>query len=108
MSTKVVKLFTMKVRSDLKKFLSTIPDNVTLVAASKYVDASEIKKAYELGIANFGENRVDSFLEKFSELSDLDITWHFIGHLQRNKAKDVINKIDYLHSLDSLQIADQI
>ena len=108
MSTKVVKLFTMIVRSDLKKFLSTIPDNVTLVAASKYIDASEIKKAYELGITNFGENRVDSFLEKYNELCKLNITWHFIGHLQRNKAKDVINKIDYLHSLDSLKLADQI
>lgn len=95
----------MKVRSDIKEFLSTIPSNVTVVAASKYVDANEMNKLLEAGICNFGENRVDSFLTKYEELKDRNIKWHFIGHLQRNKANKVINKIDYLHSLDSLELA---
>lgn len=76
----------------------------TLVHASKYVDADVIKKLYDLGITNFGENRVESFVPKHFLLRDLNITWHFIGHLQRNKAKEIINNIDYLHSLDSVEL----
>jgi len=98
----------MKVRDDIKQFIKSIPSNISLVAATKYVDANEMKILFNNGISNFGENRVDAFLDKYEALKDLDITWHFIGHLQRNKAKEVINKIDYLHSLDSLKLADEI
>lgn len=94
------------IRKDLKSFLATIPSDVTMVAATKYIDSDEMRELYKNGVTNFGENRVDSFLSKYIELQDLDdIKWHFIGHLQRNKARDVINKIDYLHSLDSLELA---
>ena len=97
------------VRQDLKEFISTIPNNVTLVAATKYVDSNDMRALYKDGINNFGENRVDSFLKKYEELSDLkNISWHFIGHLQRNKAKEVINKISFLHSLDSIELAKKI
>jgi pyridoxal phosphate enzyme (YggS family) len=92
----------------LKKFLSTIPNDITVVAASKYGLSEQLKFLYENGIRNFGENRVDSFLEKKSKLNDLDISWHFIGHLQKNKAKLVVNEIEYLHSLDSLDLAKLI
>ena len=99
----------MKLRDDITSFLATLPREVILVAASKYVDAIEIKKMYDSGIHNFGENRVNDFLVKYELLKDYpDIRWHFIGHLQRNKAKEVINKIHYLHSLDSLKLADEI
>lgn len=98
----------MKVRDDIKQFIKSIPSNISLVAATKYVDANEMKILFNNGISNFGENRVDAFLDKYEALKDLDISWHFIGHLQRNKAKEVINKIDYLHSLDSLKLADEI
>lgn len=98
----------MKVREDIKKFISTIPSNITLVAATKYIDASEMNVLFNAGITNFGENRVDAFLDKYNALKDLPISWHFIGHLQRNKTKDVINYIDSLHSLDSLKLADEI
>ncbi len=98
----------MKLRKDIDSFLSTIPNDVTLVAATKYVNGDVLKDLLKHGVNNFGENRVDAFLEKYYELSDQDIVWHFIGHLQRNKAKEVINKIDYLHSLDSLKLADII
>lgn len=95
----------MEIRNDLKEFINTLPKDVTLVAATKYIDATKMRELYEKGINNFGENRVDAFLEKYEELKDLNITWHFIGHLQRNKALKVIDKIDYLHSLDSLKLA---
>ena len=98
----------MKVREDIQQFISTIPSNITLVAATKYVVSNEMRNLFKNGVTNFGENRVDAFLSKFEDLKDLDVTWHFIGHLQRNKAKEVINKIDYLHSLDSLKLADEI
>ena len=94
------------VRQDLKEFIKTIPEDVTIVAATKYVDAEDMLNLYKNGIKDFGENRVDSFLDKYEKLKDYkDIKWHFIGHLQRNKAKQIINKIDYLHSLDSLELA---
>ena len=96
------------IRKDIKEFLNTIPNNVTLVAATKYISATDMRELFNTGVHNFGENRVDAFLNKFEELKDLDITWHFIGHLQRNKALSVINKIDYLHSLDSLKLAKLI
>ena len=60
------------------------------------------------GVNNFGENRTEAFLEKYDALKEKNIIWHFIGHLQRNKASDIINKIDYLHSLDSLKLANII
>ncbi len=96
----------MELREDIKDFLKTIPDNVCVVAATKYVEADQMLKLLDNGINNFGENRVDAFLRKYEALKDYkDIRWHFIGHLQRNKAKDVINKIDVLESLDSLELA---
>ena len=96
------------IRSDIKEFLNTIPNNVTLVAATKYGDINDLRALFQVGVSNFGENRVDAFLAKYEALKDLDIKWNFIGHLQRNKAKEVINKIDYLHSLDSLELAKTI
>lgn len=92
------------IREDIDSFIKTIP-NVTLVAATKYVDIDDMRLLLEHGINNFGENRVDSFLNKYNELKNENIIWHFIGHLQRNKCKDIINKIDILHSLDSLELA---
>jgi len=96
------------IRKDIKDFLATIPSDVTVVAASKYVDSKDIKTLLENGVNNFGENRVEAFLEKYDQLKQLPILWHFIGHLQTNKAKLVLNKIKYLHSLDSLKLAGLI
>jgi hypothetical protein len=98
----------MELRNDIDQFLNSIDKNVCVVAATKYVDSSKMRDLYNHNVTNFGENRVDSFLTKYDELKDLDIKWHFIGHLQSNKCKDVINKIDYLHSLDSLKLAEMI
>ncbi|MGE0003057.1 MAG: YggS family pyridoxal phosphate-dependent enzyme [Candidatus Izemoplasmatales bacterium] len=80
----------------------------TIVAATKYVGATPMRELYQAGIRDFGENRVKDFLEKKAELSDLEVTWHFIGHLQSNKVKQVINEIDVLHSLDRMSLADEI
>lgn len=93
------------VRHDIAEFKKTIPDSVTLVAATKYLSSEEMKDFLKVGINNFGENRVDAFLGKYSDLKDQGVIWHFIGHLQRNKAKKVLDKIGFLHSLDSLELA---
>lgn len=79
--------------------------NVKIVAATKYISEDAMRALYNAGIDNFGENRVEPFVRKHNNLKDLNATWHFIGHLQRNKAKMIINDIDYLHSLDSLDLA---
>ena len=96
------------IRKDIKEFLNTLPKDITLVAATKYGDANDLRVLFNNGVSNFGENRTDAFLDKYVQLSDLDIKWHFIGHLQRNKASLVVNKIDCLHSLDSLDLAKMI
>ena len=96
------------VRKDIKEFLNSIPKNVTLVAATKYVGPEDMEVLLENGVNNFGENRTDSFLAKYACLQSKNVIWHFIGHLQRNKANDVINKIDYLHSLDSYKLVELI
>ena len=96
------------VREDIKEFLNSIPKNVTLVAATKYVGPEDMEVLLENGVNNFGENRTESFLAKYNCLHSKNVIWHFIGHLQRNKAAEVINKIDYLHSLDSLKLAELI
>ena len=96
------------IREDIKEFLKTIPENVTLVAATKYIGPEDMEVLLENGVNNFGENRTDSFLAKYIVLQSKGAIWHFIGHLQRNKAAEVINKIDYLHSLDSLKLAELI
>ena len=93
------------VRKDIKEFVNSLPKNVTLVAATKYVDVDDMEVLLANGVNNFGENRTESFLRKYDLLKNKGAIWHFIGHLQRNKANDVINKIDYLHSLDSLKLA---
>ena len=96
------------IRKDIKEFLTTLPKDVILVGATKYGDVNDLTELYNNGVTNFGENRVDAFLNKYEALKDLDITWHFIGHLQRNKAHLVANKINYLHSLDSLDLAKSL
>ena len=98
----------MDLAIDIKEKLNFIPNHVRIVAATKYVDVEDMKKLFLLGIHHFGENRVDSFLKKYEALKEEEICWHFIGHLQTNKAKHVLSKIDVLHSLDSLKLASMI
>jgi len=83
-------------------------DSVSVIAVTKYVDASTASQLVDQGVRHIGENRVDKFLEKYQALSDREITWHLIGSLQRRKVKDVIAYVDYFHALDSLKLAEEI
>lgn len=78
-----------------------------VIVVTKYVTINRAKEAYEAGLKNFGENRIEGFLEKKKHLPD-DAIMHFIGSLQTRKVKDIINEIDYLHALDRLKLAKEI
>ncbi|WP_024546184.1 YggS family pyridoxal phosphate-dependent enzyme [Picosynechococcus sp. NKBG15041c] len=86
-----------------------LPAQVRLIAVSKTHSAAKIRLAYAAGIRDFGENRLQEALEKQAELQDLpDICWHFIGHLQKNKAKKAIAHFDWIHTIDSLDLAQKL
>ena len=80
--------------------------SVMLVAVTKTVDLPEVRVLNSLGIKNFGENRVHELARKAVALSSLGATWHMIGHLQRNKAKDLLPHSRILHSLESPALAE--
>ncbi|MFS0672358.1 YggS family pyridoxal phosphate-dependent enzyme [Ornithinibacillus sp. 179-J 7C1 HS] len=82
-------------------------DDVNLIAVTKYVTIERTMEAIHAGIHNLGENRHEGFLEKFNYIGN-KATWHFIGSLQSRKVKDIIDKVDYLHSLDRLSLAKEI
>jgi hypothetical protein len=83
-------------------------EEVLLLGASKYANAEKIKEAYQCGVRAFGESRAQDFLKKFEELKDLPIDWHFIGNLQTNKVKYIIDKVSLIHSLDRQSLAEEI
>lgn len=82
-------------------------EEVTLIAVSKTKPVSDLKEAYNLGIRVFGENKVQELVDKY-EVMPKDIRWHMIGHLQRNKVKYIIDKVDLIHSVDSVRLAETI
>ena len=82
-------------------------EDVTLIAVSKTKPVSTLQEAYDLGIRVFGENKVQELTEKYEALPK-DIHWHMIGHLQTNKVKYIVDKVDLIHSVDSLRLAETI
>ena len=91
----------------VKDLLNLERNYITLVAVSKTKPVEEIKKKYNEGFINFGENRVNELVQKFNLLPK-DINWHMIGHLQTNKVKKIIPFISLIHSVDSLKLIDKI
>jgi pyridoxal phosphate enzyme (YggS family) len=83
-------------------------EEVLLLGASKYANAEKIREAYQCGVRTFGESRAQDFLKKFEELKDLPIDWHFIGNLQTNKVKYIIDKVSLIHSLDRQSLVEEI
>lgn len=90
----------------IQKICASLPSSVRLIAVSKTFPPEAIRCAYDAGIRDFGENRIQEAISKQAQLEDLeDITWHFIGHLQSNKAKKALELFDWIHSVDSLKLA---
>lgn len=83
------------------------PRDVRVVAVTKYVDADMIRKVLDIGLRDIGESRVQEAVPKWNALEGRG-TWHFIGHLQRNKVKDVVTRFTYIHSLDRYSLAEEI
>lgn len=86
---------------------SSYGQSVTLIAVSKTKPSSDIKALYDIGVRDFGENKVQELCDKYDELPK-DIKWHLIGHLQTNKVKYIIDKVYLIHSVDSIHLAQQI
>ena len=82
-------------------------DEVTLIAVSKTKPVEVRQEAYDLGVRVFGENKVQELVDKYEALPK-DIRWHMIGHLQTNKVKYIIGKVEMIHSVDSLKLAETI
>ncbi|APR70985.1 YggS family pyridoxal phosphate-dependent enzyme [Acinetobacter haemolyticus] len=84
------------------------PKSVQLLAVSKTHPSQSLREMYEAGQRSFGENYLQEALGKIEELQDLEIEWHFIGHVQRNKTKHLAEKFDWVHGVDRLIIAERL
>ncbi|WP_373521199.1 YggS family pyridoxal phosphate-dependent enzyme [Aquiflexum sp.] len=98
----------MSIKVNLIKIKNTFSNpKCTLVAVSKTQPIPALKEAYDLGIRDFGENKVQEMVEKQAELPD-DVRWHMIGHLQTNKVKYIASFVYLIHGVDSLKILKEI
>jgi pyridoxal phosphate enzyme (YggS family) len=84
------------------------PASLKLIAVTKTVPPERVRAAVECGIEHIGESRLQEALPKIEALSDIALTWHFIGHLQSNKAKRVVEHFDWVHSVDSRELAERL
>ncbi len=96
-----------RVEASCKK-IGRDPNDITVLAVTKTVESDKAKKAFEVGINNLGENRIQELVKKYEELEGLDVKWHMIGHLQKNKVKYIIDKNILIHSVESLGLAEEI
>ncbi len=100
------------VAENFEQIKTEIPDFTgRLIAVTKYVDQAKIIEAYAAGLRDFGENKAQDALLKMQNLPHElmeNSTWHFIGHLQSNKVRKVVGKFEYIHSVDSLELAKKI
>ncbi len=100
---------TSSIGERIAKISSSLPSSVRLIAVSKTVPAEVMRCAYAAGIRDFAESRIQEAAKKQAQLQDLsDITWHFIGHLQSNKAKKALEQFSWIHSVDNLQLAQRL
>lgn len=101
--------FVHSLAPQLQSIRASLSETVKLIAVTKQVPVEVMRAAYELGVRDFGENRVQEAASKQEALQDLpDITWHLIGHLQANKAARALELFDWIHSLDSLKLAQRL
>ncbi|MDQ0339238.1 pyridoxal phosphate enzyme (YggS family) [Caldalkalibacillus uzonensis] len=100
----------LKVRDNIERACARSgrsPDEITVVAVTKYMSPEQMQEVFKAGLEHIGESKAQDALEKWEQLGDKG-TWHFIGHLQSNKVKYVIDKFRYIHSLDRLSLAREI
>ncbi|WP_110112909.1 YggS family pyridoxal phosphate-dependent enzyme [Bacillus sp. CGMCC 1.16541] len=83
------------------------PNEIRIIAVTKYVSTNRAQEAVEAGITHLGENRDEEMIEKQGSIQG-DVSWHFIGTLQTRKVKNIIERVDYIHSLDRISLAKEI
>ena len=96
-----------EIQQHIASIRADIPAGVTLVCVSKFHSNDAIMEAYEVGERDFGESRVQELLPKYEALPK-DIRWHFIGHLQTNKVKQIVPFVHMIHSVDSVRLLETI
>jgi pyridoxal phosphate enzyme (YggS family) len=84
------------------------PEDITLIAVSKTIDPAAIQQAVDAGITNLGENRVQEAAEKVERVIGPRLRWHLIGHLQSNKARQAVRMFDFIHTVDSVDLATRL
>lgn len=97
----------MDIEENIIKLRRSLPKDVTLVAVSKTKPIEDIEIAYKTGQRDFGENKVQELIDKEESL-EKDIRWHFIGSLQTNKVKYLVDKVHLIHSLSSIKLLNKI
>lgn len=96
-----------KVETTAKKVNKSL-DDITVIAVTKTVDVERANEALKAGLNNLGENRVQEFMNKYEQMDNANINWHIIGHLQTNKVKYIINKVNLIHSVENIGLAEEI
>lgn len=100
---------TSSIGDRITQIRTTLPTSVRLIAVTKQVSVAAMREAYQAGIRDFGESRIQEAASKQAQLQDLaDVTWHFIGHLQSNKAKKALELFQWIHSVDNLKLAQRL
>ena len=99
-----------EIKKEIKRY-SKNPNSVTLVAVTKYFGPEAIEKMHQLGVKDVGENKGQAVRDKvsyFKERGITDIKWHFIGNLQKNKVKYIVEDVSLIHSVNSFSLANEI
>jgi hypothetical protein len=100
---------TTAIADRIAQIQQSLPTHVRFIAVTKQVPVEAMRAAYDAGLRDFGESKVQEALPKQTALQDLpDVTWHFIGHIQSNKAQKVVDQFDWIHSVDSLKLARRL
>ncbi|WP_297420638.1 YggS family pyridoxal phosphate-dependent enzyme [Clostridium sp.] len=97
----------MGIKQNIQEVKSKIPEEVTLLAVSKTKPLEDLEEAYMAGMRDFGENKVQELVKKAENFHD-DVRWHFIGQLQSNKVKYLVDKVYLIHSLSSISLLNEI
>ena len=97
----------MEIKENIEYLKKNIPSDVKLLAVSKTKPLEYLEEAYQCGMRDFGENKVQELVEKYENFHK-DVRWHLIGHLQTNKVKYLVDKVFLIHSLDSVNLLNQI
>lgn len=97
----------MSIKDNIKAILEEIPKDVQLLAVSKTKSLEEMEEAYQVGMRDFGENKVQELMSKIENFHT-DVNWHLIGNLQTNKVKYIVGKVYLIHSLSSIKLLNKI